>query len=71
MARSDTEPSVRTHLWLFKSDLEWLQDTYGHNIGVSQAVRKLVRAYRRRIEARVADQQPQDTIPLESIGADQ
>lgn len=70
MARSDTEPSVRTHLWLFKSDLEWLQSTFGHNIGVSQAVRKLVRAYRRKVETKAADRGPKDDIPLESIQAD-
>lgn len=51
---NDPEPSVRLHLWVFESDLEWLRETYAHNIGVSQAVRKLIRAYRRRVETKVA-----------------
>jgi hypothetical protein len=53
---TDPEPSVRLHLWVFESDLEWLRETYAHNIGVSQAVRKLIRAYRRRVETKVASQ---------------
>lgn len=57
--RKEDEPTERVHLILFSSDVAWLHTIFGRNVGVSTAVRKMVRDYRRHIEA---EQQKQETV---------
>lgn len=59
--RKESEPTLRVHLLLYESDVEWLHAIFGRNIGVSPAVRQMVRDYRRRIEAKEA--QLNESIP--------
>jgi len=69
----EKEPIDRTHLFLYRSDIEWLKATYGDGIGVARAVRHVVRAFRQRVEAKAADaldELPQETkeVSVESLG---
>lgn len=47
------EPKVRVHIQLFKSDWDWLGRAYGDSVKRSNVMRRLLRDYRRRIEAKV------------------
>jgi hypothetical protein len=55
MPKRETEELARCHMWLFADDIVWLKARCEHSIGVSEAVRTLVRAYRQRVEAKVHD----------------
>jgi len=45
MPRRAEEPLDRIHIQIFQSDLEILQSIYGDNIGVSPAIRKIIRMW--------------------------
>lgn len=53
MPRSENEPLVRMHLWMFQRDQERLHQYFGETIGVSKAVRRIVNEALNRLEARV------------------
>jgi hypothetical protein len=55
MPRREKEPTERFHLHLYSSDIEWLKSTFGDRVGVAKAVRQMIRGYRLKVEARVAD----------------
>src|SRR5215207_2899163 len=55
MSRREPEPLVRTHVWLFESDLEWLRDNFSQSVGVNKMVRTIIRTTRRKIEAKAQD----------------
>jgi hypothetical protein len=55
MPRREAEPTDRYHVFLYASDIEWLNATYGGTIGVSKAVRMMVRGFRRKVEAKAQD----------------
>jgi hypothetical protein len=63
MPRRETEPTSRTHVFLYDSDIEWLKSTYGDNIGVARAVRMMVRGFRRKVEAKTQDVLDQESDP--------
>lgn len=63
----DSEPLVRVHLWIRRSDRDWLQTHYGDGLGVSKVVRQLISAFRRKVEAKAQDQidaEPEVSIDL-------
>lgn len=54
MAKSSEEESlVRKHILIAEDDWEWLTHTYGENVGVSKAIRTMVRTYRKQIEEKI------------------
>jgi hypothetical protein len=64
----DSERSTRAHVFIYESDAEWLRQVFGNTIGVSKAVRELVRAYRRKVEAKAAARQaPSAVVDLSDI----
>jgi hypothetical protein len=71
MAQRETEPVDRTHVWLFRSDIEWLKDRYSDSIGVAKAVRMMVRGFRQKVEAKAGieiDRAPvRDDLTLEEL----
>lgn len=54
MSRRETEAVSRHHVWLFDDDWQWLLDYYQSKMGVSRAIRVIIRNYRRNLEARAA-----------------
>lgn len=52
MPKRETEPLVRVHVWLFASDREWLDETFGPSIGMNKAVRSMVRGVKTKILAK-------------------
>lgn len=52
MARGEGDDLIRTHLWMNKADLEWIDAMFGDRLGRSAAVRTIIRTYRKAIEAR-------------------
>jgi hypothetical protein len=65
MARREDEPTERVHLWLFSSDKQWLIDHFGESVGFTGAVRKIVRAYRRRVEQKAQDlRDKEEKVPV-------
>lgn len=75
MPKRESAPIQRAHVWLFADDIRWLNETYGHSIGMTKAVRTIVRGFRQRVEAQAAQAQDADPIPttpvsLESIADD-
>lgn len=66
--RRDQEPLERIHLWVFKSDAEWLATHFSSTAGVSKTVRQLIRTFRRKVEAKaqdIQDQEPSIELNLE------
>lgn len=53
------EARSRIHIWLADDDIEWYKSRYGRNPGFSAALQKVIRNYRRQIEARAASDMPQ------------
>lgn len=54
MALREGERQRRVHLWLYESDVQWLQDTFGNTMGISKPVRMMVRKFRQNAEAKAA-----------------
>lgn len=52
---ADAEAVERTHIHLFSSDIQWLKATFGASTGYSKAIRTIVRAYRKGIEAQAGE----------------
>jgi hypothetical protein len=48
------ERQRRVHLWLYESDVQWIQDHFGPVMGISKPVRLMVRKFRQTTEARVS-----------------
>lgn len=44
----------RLHLYLDAEDVQWYRDTFGETLGLSKAIRTVMRSYRRSIEAQAA-----------------
>lgn len=55
MPRLEEEPIARTHLWLFKRDIERLQQLFGDKIGYSRSVRMIVRKFLDGVEAKATE----------------
>lgn len=49
-----TDDPKRYHIYLDKDDTEWLREIFGEHMKLSAAIRAVIRAYRKTIEARVA-----------------
>lgn len=45
------EDLFRAHLYLDKDDMQWFKDMFEGRIGLSRAIRTIMRDYRKRIEA--------------------
>lgn len=41
----------RFHLYLDKDDVQWYQDYFGKDMGLSQSIRAVMRAFRQQLEA--------------------
>lgn len=53
MARQrEDEVIVREHIWLYESDVDWIDKHFGANIGKSKAIRQMVRVMRKQIEGK-------------------
>lgn len=74
MPRRETEPTDRYHVFLYASDIEWLNANYGGTIGVSKAIRMMIRGFRRKVEAKAQDlidesgMEDEDTEPVSLEG---
>lgn len=56
------EEQIRVHLWVFKDDHEWLKMVYGNSMGVSKAVRTILRKYRQGIEEKAQEKQQEKQV---------
>lgn len=54
MPRKESEEVVRKHLWVYEDDWAWLEAMYGQNVGVSKAVRTIIRQFRKQAEAKAS-----------------
>lgn len=66
-----TEDMHRRHVWIADDDWDWLGELYRKNIGISGAIRLMIKDYRKRIEAKAAAQarglSPRDIPELDEI----
>lgn len=62
MPRRETRPLVRAHVWLFADDLEWLKDRYEDKTGVSKALRQLISAFRKKVDAKVEAEMDREEV---------
>lgn len=49
------EPQVRVHIWVYERDYEKLKVLYGNTIGLSKAVRTILRKFLNGLEAKAQD----------------
>lgn len=68
MPRTESEPLKRIHLWLYESDVDKLQSLFKNSMGMSRAVRTIVRKFIKQIEA--ASAQESKTIQLPEVQLD-
>lgn len=55
MSKRESETLERVHLTLFASDMLWLRQKYGDNqLGISKAVRTIIRVNIKRMEEKMA-----------------
>jgi hypothetical protein len=54
MPRIESEKVVRKHLHVYEDDWTWLEATFGESIGISKAVRTIIRKFRQQAEAKGA-----------------
>ena len=54
MPEREGEKQRRVHLWLYESDVQWIQDHFGQVMGISKPVRLMVRRFRQEADARVS-----------------
>lgn len=52
MPRTETEEIQRVHLWLYARDVERINELFGKNIGISRAIRMMVRKFLNQIDAK-------------------
>lgn len=52
MPRKETEDTCRKHIWVFQSDWEWLEGHFGSTVGISRAIRHIIRTFRKQMEAK-------------------
>lgn len=52
MSRKSDEEMERTHILLFKRDVERIKAHFGNNLGYSKAIRLIVRKFLDQVEAR-------------------
>lgn len=55
MPRREDEELVRKHIWLYKSDWQWIEEIYGQNLGTSKATRQILRNYRKQVQAKALE----------------
>ncbi len=55
-------PMTRRHIWLADDDWEWVCRTFEGKLSPSAAVRQIIAAARRRIEAKIADAARRPTL---------
>lgn len=52
MPKAEVEELERVHLYLYASDVEWIKSVYGPRMPFTRAARSMIRAVRRKVEAR-------------------
>lgn len=65
MPRSLAEPTKRYHVHIYKTDYDRLVELHGDNVGVSNAIRMLIRSYLQEVAARTAQTSIRPEIPDE------
>lgn len=55
MPRSVDEPVERIHVMIYKSDAEQLKELFGETVGVTKAIRLIVRQYLKRLSERLEE----------------
>lgn len=63
MPKAEVEELERVHLYLFKSDVEWIKSVYGTRMPFTRAARSMIRAVRKKVEAR-AEQESSEASGL-------
>ena len=58
----------RFHLYLDKDDTEWYKSFFGNTVGLSKAIRGVLRDYRLRIEAQAAQGAKRVEMPADLKG---
>ncbi len=53
MPRIESEPCERMHVLLYTTDAARLKELYADNVGVSKAVRSIIRMYLKRLEEKL------------------
>lgn len=53
-SRRTGEIMTRRHIWIADDDWLWLKETFEDQIGTSAAVQRIIRAFRKNAEAKVA-----------------
>lgn len=56
-------PMTRRHVWLADDDWDWICTTFEGKLSPSAAVRQIISAARRRIEAKIAEAAKRPTVP--------
>ena len=54
MSKSEESDLIRVHIWLPKEDVEWVKAMWKGDLKLSAAVRVIIGAFRRQVEAKVA-----------------
>lgn len=57
------EDLTRVHLYLDKDDTEWYKLMFGENVGLSKAIRAVLRDYRKKIEAQAGQKAKRVEMP--------
>lgn len=52
MGRRKVEERRRAHIWLSIEDDDWIKEHFGKSIGYSEAIRRIIRTFRRNVEAK-------------------
>jgi len=59
MAKNDDdEKLLRKHIIIYEDDWNWIKEVFGDKVGISKAIRTMVRSYRRQIEEKARGAQP-------------
>jgi hypothetical protein len=51
--RRNADDLVRRHIWVSADDWAWFEETFEGKLGISEAIRLVMRKYRQGIEAKV------------------
>lgn len=61
-----SEELIRVHVWLYRSDVERIDDLWGQSLGRSAAIRTFVRKYLRIMEEKVNKKSKTPTVDMEA-----
>lgn len=59
------EDLFRAHLYLDRDDMQWFKDMFEGKIGLSKAIRTIMRDYRKRIEAQAGASAKRIVMPAD------